>query len=54
MIRGLPVTMKRFAGHKENSQGIRIPKEVLQEVNAKINDVLDVQVADVGKVINWV
>lgn len=45
MIHGLPVTMKCVAGHKENSQGIRIPKEVLQEVNAKINDVLDVRVA---------
>ena len=29
-----------------NSQGIRIPKEVLQEANVKINDVLDVRVAD--------
>ena len=28
-----------------NSQGIRIPKEVLQEANVKINDVLDVRVA---------
>lgn len=29
-----------------NSQGIRIPKEALQEANVKINDVLDVRVAD--------
>lgn len=33
-----------------NSQGIRIPKEILQKVNVTMNDVLEVEVSD-GKII---
>ena len=29
-----------------NSQGIRIPKEVLQEANISVNDVLDIKVSN--------